>query len=506
MRSFISNESKSQYFHSLLKDIKNTLSQSAVYGLSRVATKLISFILIPLYTARFTSDAIANINLLESFWQYLFTVCMFAFETAIISFCTSRENQSEKNKILFNFLFLLLLNSTVIILAGIFFSDKISLYILKEASDGNVILYCFFISAFESLLIIPMTVARISSKPLLYTAITVSSLLINLLLQLYFILVLKLGFEYIFLAKMTAPALIFILFLPYLLKNLNFKIDFQEIKKILKFSFPLMLAMLFSLLLNTVDRFILADYVSKQDVAVYTIGYSIGSVANAFILTPFTLAINIIFWKKISDDNFRRFMTKSSTYLFTAMIFASMILTLFLPYVIKLFVRNENLWQSAGIIPYILFANCFVALFTFPSLDIYFIRKTHLILYIIFISLVFNVAANIILIKYFGIYASAAVTVMSGILMIMLGYFFTKDYSFTKFELYKIFLLSAVFLSVVYVSGKITYQNLYLDIFIKLLLIFSSAIILYNLRFFEPVEIERIRGFFNKYLFRFLKR
>ena len=52
-----------------------------------------------------------------------------------------------------------------------------------------------------------------------------------------------------------------------------------------------MIAMLMSLMLNTVDRFILTDFVSKQDVAVYTISYSIGSVTNAFILSPFTLPL-----------------------------------------------------------------------------------------------------------------------------------------------------------------------------------------------------------------------
>ncbi|MEO6695994.1 MAG: oligosaccharide flippase family protein, partial [Ignavibacteria bacterium] len=304
----------------MLKDIKNTLRQSAVYGLSRIAAKFVSFILIPLYTAKFLPDAIANINLLESFWQYLFTICMFAFETAIINFCASQENTSKRMKILFNFFLMMTVNCCLIIFAGLFFSDQIAGYVLADVNLGYIIFYCFLISAFEALLILPMTVARLNNKPGMYTFIAVSNLFINMLLQLYFILCLRLGFEYIFLAKFIAPSVIFILFIPYLLKNLNFDFDKNEIREIIKFSFPLMLAMLLSLLLNTSDRFILTHFVSKLDVAIYTTGYSIGSITNAFILSPFTLAINIIFWKKINDDNFKRFMTKSSTYLFSAMI------------------------------------------------------------------------------------------------------------------------------------------------------------------------------------------
>ena len=489
----------------MLKDIKHTISQSAVYGLSRVAAKLISFILIPLYTAKFASDAIANINLLESFWQYLFTICMFAFETAIISFCASKENDSQRRKILFNFFLLFILNSIMVLLIGIIFSGKFSQFILKETGYENVIFYCFLISVFESLLIMPMTVARINSKPVLYTVITVSNLLINLLLQIYFIVYLNLGFEFVFLAKFIAPAFVFLIFLPYVLKNLKSDFNFPEIKSILKFSFPLMIAMLMSLLLNTVDRFILTDFVSKQDVAVYTIGYSIGSVTNAFILSPFTLAINVIFWKKLNDDNFRRFMTKSSTYLFTAMIFASIIISFIIPYAIKLFVRNEFLWPSANIIPYILFANCFVALFTFPSLDFYYKKNTHVILLIIAICLIFNFAANIIFIRYAGIYASAIVTVLSAVLMVLTGYYLTKKFTFTKFETGKIILLSSIFLSVVCLSFFLFQQNVYLDIIIKLLLIFCAVLSLKLFKFFEPIETERIKGFFNKYFFKIFK-
>ncbi len=489
----------------MLKDLKNTVKQSAVYGLSRVAAKLAAFILIPLYTAKFVPGAIANINLLESFWQYLFTICMFGFETAIINFCASQNSDSRRRTLLFNFFILLLINSCIIILAGFFYSGAISRALLNEPNLGNAIFYCFLISAFESLLIMPLTIARLNDKPILYTVITISSLLINLALQLYFILGLHSDIIFIFLAKFIAPAAVFLGCIPYVLRYLSFKIDFTEIKHILKFSFPLMLASLLSLLLNTVDRFILTDYVTKQDVAIYTTGYSFGSVTNAFILSPFTLAINVIFWKKINEDNFRRFMTKSSTYLFTAMIFVSFLISLFIPFIMKILVRNELLWPAGNIVPFILFSNCFVALFLFSSLDFYYKKKTQGILYIIAVCLVFNFITNIIFIKFAGIYASAVITVFSYILMVLLGGHFTRTFSFTKFELYQIILLSISFIIFVGVSFIVSFNTLYLEAAFKLLLIFLFILILYIFKFFEPVEIERIRGFFNKYLFKKLR-
>ena len=486
----------------MLKDIKNTLSQSAVYGLSRVATKLVSFVLIPLYTSVYASDAIANINLLESFWQYLFTVCMFGFEVAIVNFWGSATDESRKKKILFSFFSMMVFNASVFIAAGFLIPDGLAEFILKEKGLENVVSYCFLISAFETLLILPMTIARINNKPVLYTVITVSSLLINLILQLVFILKYSFGFEYVFLAKLIAPAVMFIVFVPYVLKNLEINFNADEIRDILKFSFPMMLAMLTSILLNSVDRFILTDYVSKTEVAIYTTGYSVGSVTNAFVLTPFYLAIQIIFWKKINDDNFRRFMTKTSTYLFFVMISISLIITLVIPYAIKVFVRNPELWASMEIVPFILFANCFVALFTFPSLDFYYLKQTKYIFIISLICLVFKVIANFAFIQFGGIFSSAIITVLAYVLMMALGYLLTKKQSFTKYEFYKLNLLSILFMVFTGLLFIINTGSLPVDLAIKILLLVLFFTILYFTKFFEPVEIESMKKIFNKYLFK----
>ena len=117
--------------------------------------------------------------------------------------------------------------------------------VLKDIQYSDIIYYCFLISIFESLLVLPMTISRLNEKPSLYIIISISNLGINLLLQLYFIVIKNYDFGYVFLAKTIAPAVIFIIFIPYVIKNIFAKINFEDVKSILKFSFPLMLAAAF---------------------------------------------------------------------------------------------------------------------------------------------------------------------------------------------------------------------------------------------------------------------
>lgn len=484
----------------MIKDIKNTIKQSAIYGLSRIGVRAASFILIPIYTSVFATDVIANINLLESFWQYIFTFILFGAEAAIINFCAKEKDDSKRKKIIFNFFSILLTNSLLFILIAGFLSSNLSLLVLRETGYSSVIFYCFLISAFEALLIIPLTIARLNEKPLLYTLIVLCNLFINILLQLYFIFYLQYSFEYVFFAKFAAPAITLILCIFYILKNIKINYNSAALKEIIKYSFPLMIAMVFSLLLNSIDRFILVDFVSKQQVAVYTIAFSIGSITNAFILSPYTLAMNVIFWKKLQDENFNRFMTKSSTYLFFTMIFSALLISFYIQYVIKIFVRNPELWYASNIIPIILFANCFVALFLFPTFDFYHKKKTNTILLIIILSLIFSVALNIVFIRYFGIYASSFITVLSYLFMFFSGLFFSRKFKLTKYESKKLIILSVLYIIFVYSAFQMNIQNMYLDIFIKVILIFLYLFFLYLFGFFEKIEIIMIKQLSNKYL------
>jgi O-antigen/teichoic acid export membrane protein len=483
----------------LLADIKNTVKQSTIYGISRIGAKFTSFILIPLYTSIFTAETIANINLLETLWQYLFTICLFAFETSIIAFCAPEKDSKKVKQILFTFFIFLVFNSIVFTVIGTLFSQQIAQLILKDYNLKDAVFYCFLISAFEALLVIPLTIARLNSKAVIYTTISVANLVINLVMQIYFLLKLQKNYDYIFISKFAAPLILVIILLPYVIKYITPVFSPELVKKILKFSFPLMLASLLAMLLNSVDRYILVDFVSKKDVGIYTIGYSIGSIANFFIVSPFVLAFNVISWKKFEAENSNRFFTKSATYLYFFMILFSLSVSFFIPEVIKIFVKNQELWASVNIVRIILLSNCVASLYFVSLQSYYFKKRTVIIFWIFVVCLCFNIAANFILIKYFGIYASAYLSVISYILLLFISYNAARKIYFIKFENYKIILLSVSYMIFTLITIYLTPEDFLFSVILKFVLLITFPFLLYIFKFYEPIEIERIKGFINKY-------
>jgi O-antigen/teichoic acid export membrane protein len=479
----------------LISDFKNTLKHTAFYSLSRISTKALSFILLPIYTSYFSAETVANINLLESFWQYVFTICLLGLETTMINFCLAEKDISKRKKLVFNFTLILIINCLIVFLIVFPFLDNISNYIFDKDILNIAVFYCILISVFESLLIIPLTISRINDKPNVYSIIIISSLVINLSLQILFIVYLKLGFETIFLAKFIAPVILLLICITYVYRNLKISFDKDVIWKILKFAFPLMLAMFASILLNTFDRFILVNFVNKTQIAIYTIGYSLGSITNFLIITPFTLAINIIFWKKVDDKNLKYFLTKLSTYLFFLIVYLSIIIAFLFPSFISLIIKNSELYDVTKIIPLILLSNAFLLLFGFTSLDFYYKRKTQFIFYIILICLIVNIVTNFIFIPIWGILASAGISIVSNFLMAMLGYLYLRKNTFTIFEEKKLLLLIGLFFLYLFFYY---WQDGYLNLPVMIGLLIFFPLILFFTKYFEMNEIRSLKNFIFK--------
>ena len=235
-------------------------------------------------------------------------------------------------------------------------------------------------------------------------------------------------------------------------------------------------------------------------VGVYTVGYSVGSLTNFLVVMPFSLAFSGLFYKKVNEENAERYFTKMSTYLFFAIIFVSLLASLIMPEALKLFVKNPKLWEAINTIRIILFANCVLALFTVVGFGFLYKKESKIVTWFTFIVLVFNVIGNFIFIRYYGIYAAGILSVLSNILLIVFLYIKSKRYYFIKLEIYKLILLSVLYIGLVYLSTLIKQDNLLFDFGINLALIAAFFLLLYLGRFFENIELYSIKGFINKYL------
>lgn len=473
----------------MIQDIKNTIRQSAIYGLSRISTKLVAFILLPIYSHYFSISDYGVIVRIETLWQILWSVYLFGLESGIVRWYNLIQEEDRKRKFLFS-VFLFLIVTNIIYTFGLYFaSGQLSNLIFGNSNYSNLLVYTSLIATFESLAFVVFLLIRIKEKPLMYSIFSVLATLLNLGFQVYYIVYTNHKLEGVFIAKVLSPLIIIILLLPFLIKFIKIGLELSPLKELILYSFPSMLSSLAGMLLIQVDRYILGYLTDSREVGIYGLGYNICGIINFVIISPFSLAFLIISWKKLSDENAKRFYTKTITYLFYIVLFFSIILSLSTPYFIKLLNNNEY-WAAKDIVPWLSITMPFYGIAIVGFFSFYVSKNTKKILICYLIALIVNIAANILLIPYFKMYGAALANFISYSTMTIVIYTLSKKEYFYKYEWRKIIYMLLTAIALLAPFSIFKFESIYLDIFLRIFSVVLFPILLYFLNFYEPVEIR----------------
>jgi O-antigen/teichoic acid export membrane protein len=320
-------------------------------------------------------------------------------------------------------------------------------------------------------------------------------------MQLYFLFYSQIKLEGIFLSKFIAPSAIFVILIPYLVRHIKVKIEKVEIIDIIKFSFPLMMTGIVSVLLNSVNRFILGFVDSQDDVGLFSLASNISGVITALLISPFQLAFNVIFWQKLKDENSARFYTKSMTYTVFLYVWGALTLSLTIPYLIKLYIpKNMSYWGASDLIPILSLSLVFYGMLTISYMSYHHAKRNDLIFYFQTGALVLNIALNYLLIPHFKMYGAAFSTFVSFGILIMVMYKFSSRFYFIKYETYKITMMIILAASIMCLFQFMKFDPKWLDIGLRIFLILFYPFMLYFFKLYEEIEIASIKSITRKYL------
>jgi O-antigen/teichoic acid export membrane protein len=308
--------------------------------------------------------------------------------------------------------------------------------------------------------------------------------------------------EGVFISKIIAPLIIVLILLPYFLKHIKPGFEKASLFGLVKYSFPIMLASFVITLLNQVDRYILGYYTDLNEVGIFGLAGNISGLINFLIISPFSLAFTVLSWKKLKDENAKRFYTKNITYLFLGVIYISAIIALFTPHLIKIFALRTDYWIASKYVPWMILSMPFYGIHFIGVFSFYVTKKTKYVLYSYVIALIVNIGLDLAVIPYLTIYGAVFVRLFSFFILCLVIYQFSKSNYFFDYEWSKIFTLLIVYTAVVLPFFYFTFSSRVTEIILKFAALLLFPFILYLFRFYEAVEIKSIKGFINKYVFR----
>lgn len=464
----------------MIKDLRNTFKQTAIYGLSNLFVKAAGLILIPIYTSTLSVSDYGMLAMFEMITQFFVGVVSFSLPAAMLRLGSDTENTKTQNQIYFTANVLLLGFTAAFLILAFPFKTWFSQVIFDSSAFGSYFTIAFISIALEMFGMMPMQLLRLREKSVQYLLFFALKLVSMVSFVWYFVAVKDMGVYGALLGILLANVALIIGTLPIQFKNLEIKFEKKAARELYAFGAPLIAMTAAATILNIADRVIIERFGSLTDLGVYTLAYKIGSLSNLLIIGTFALGFLPIAFKKFGDENFNPFFSKMFTYFMGLCIVLTLVISLFGKEGIKILSsENPDYWIAIILVPFIAFVFLFKALQTYLSYVFFLIKRTKYHAYVTVFGLVINLALNLSLIPFFGMYGAIAATGLSYVFMSIYTYKLAKTKYPVNYEFRRIFIL--LISCAVFIATGIAFNELGLiaRISIKSTLIAGYGVFLY---------------------------
>ena len=265
------------------------------------------------------------------------------------------------------------------------------------------------------------------------------------------------------------------------------------------YGFPLLLANISASLLSVIDRFSLVSLSVMKSVALYTLASKVTSVLKLVIVDSIRLALGPMMIKKIDSPDNKRFYSKVLLYTSFVMMFAIVGVSLFSYEIIKVLAGSKEFWGAVIIIPISALAIFFVNMKEVTVYGLHIAKKTKIIGIIVVFSTILSLALNFLLIPIWDITGAAIATLLTQFIYWYACYYYSQKVFFVPYEIRKIVVMVITGAALSFSSLLINGMDLLPRMIIKTLCLVSFPFILYLFNFYEPVELQVIRGFISKW-------
>lgn len=407
--------------------IKNTL----IISIGKFSTQLVSFLLLPLYTSLLTTSEYGRYDLLNTISIFLIPCITLLMEEGMFRFLIDAKEEKDKGEIF---------SITTIFSLLSFFVWSILILIIGSLIHYEHTYFLIFYILASILSSLAGSSARGLSKFKLYSLFCFISSSLNILLNVLFITVFKMGLNSLFYSYIFANSLvsIWLLIKIKIHKYLDFKkISRNKLIEMVKYSFPLVPNSVSWNAISLTNRLLITNILGDSINGIYSVGNRFPTIINT-CYSYFNLS-----WKesaskalhdKDKDDFYNSVYINLKHFLYSV----SIILIAFLPFVFNILVKNSYK-EAYFYIPIMILSVYYSNLSNFCSGIFSAYKDTKILAKTTIVAAVINLFISIILISKIGIYAPIFGTLISYFIIFIYRNYKLRKYIILKKDNYLIF-------------------------------------------------------------------
>ena len=307
-----------------MANLKGLAKDTAIYGMSSIVGRFLNYLLVPLYTnymPKESGDYGVSVNI-YAYTALALVFLTFGMETTLFRFA---NKEGEKPDAVFSTAIAVVGVLSAIFLACVFgFITPISDF-LGYADHHEYLLMMASVVVLDAIQAMPFSYLRFQKRPIKFASLKMLFILFNILLNvLYFVVLGKTEVYYVFCINLWCTGAITFFFIPDFFK-VKWQFDFALLKRMLAYSWPILVLGIAGVLNQTVDKIIFplvcdeAD--AKAQLGVYGACVKVAMIM-AMITQAFRYAYEPIVFSKAKDKDSKEYYAVAMKYFIIFTLFA----------------------------------------------------------------------------------------------------------------------------------------------------------------------------------------
>lgn len=443
--------------------VKNTI----IITIGKVCTQMITFFLLPLYTAILSTEEYGIVDLLNTLVSLCIPIVTFQIEQAVFRYLIDSRNNEKGIKNIVSTTIIITIIQSIIYLAIFCMVARFIHNDYKYFLATNVVA-----TIFSGIM---LQIARGLGDNKRYAAGSFLTALSTVLLNILFIVKFRWGAYGMLTASLISNIIcsIYIFFTIKIYKYIQIKAYSRKLlKKMLKYSIPLIPNAISWWIFNSSDRIIVSSVLGISQNGILSTAYKFSGVYIA-LYNIFNMTWTESAAIHIEDEDKSEFFSRiinTVLKLFTAICFGIIV---FMPFIFPIMI-NAKFEEAYNQIPILMLSTLFNVVVGLLSV-VYIAKKdTKTVAKTSVMSAIINLVVNLVLIKFIGLYAASISTLVAYLTMAIYRLYDVKKY--ININLDKSFILKTLLLMPIILIGYYI-NNLYLNIVLILITILYAWLV-----------------------------
>jgi O-antigen/teichoic acid export membrane protein len=465
--------------------LKRLGSQSAIYGLGGILSRLIAVFLVPLYTVYLGRVGFGQIETIIAFVGVLVIVLRLGITSAFFRFYFDAESDAERTLVVRTSFWFTMGMATLGLAVGLALAGPLS-GALKL--DDPWLVRAGFVGLWAQMNYAQMTALfRVEERPVSFAIASVANVLITIGSTIALVIGAHKGAIGAVVGNFLGTLSVYAVLLGYRRYQLGLQFDRRLLREMNRFGMPLVPAALALWAINFIDRLFIGQLKGQAEVGVYSLAVRVASVV-VFLMTAFQLAWPAFAYSIKDDDEAKRTYAFVLTYLLFVTCWVALALGALAPWIVDVFDPKHRFGRSAEAVPLLAFATAAYSGYSVLAIGIGRARQTQYNWIVAGAAAAVNIVLNAILIPPYGMMGAAVATVAAYVALFVAMWLNSRRVYPVAYQWRRVLTIAGV-------AAALTAAAWALDapLAVAVALVLAYPLVLLPLGFYLPAERARLR-------------